>query len=70
MANGERVHSGAIAADWRVLPLGTRVHIKGLGEFVVKDTGGKIKGRRIDIYMPSQKAAIKFGRRKVQLKKL
>lgn len=70
MANGERVHQGAIAADWRVLPLGSKVHIKGLGTFTVKDTGGKVKGKRIDIWMPSRKAAIKFGRRKVQLRKL
>jgi 3D (Asp-Asp-Asp) domain-containing protein len=58
MANGQHVHSGAIAADPRVLPIGTKV------------TGGKIKGNRVDIWMPSRKAAIKFGRRTVQLKKL
>lgn len=70
MANGERVHHGAIAADWKVLPRGSKVHIKGMGTFVVKDRGSKIRGNRIDIYMPSAKAAIRFGRRKVQLKKL
>lgn len=65
-ASGERVRSGIIAADPRVLPLGTVVHIQGMGTFVVKDTGGAIKGNKIDIWMPS--GAMKFGRRKVQLR--
>jgi 3D (Asp-Asp-Asp) domain-containing protein len=69
-ASGERVRSGIIAADRRVLPIGSKVHIEGYGNYTVKDTGGKIKGRRIDIWMPSRKQAMKFGRRAVQLKKL
>jgi 3D (Asp-Asp-Asp) domain-containing protein len=66
MANGQGVHRGAIAADPRVLPLGTRVYIDGMGEFTVKDTGGAIKGNRIDIWMSS--GARIFGRRTVKLK--
>lgn len=66
-ASGERVRQGIIAADPRVLPLGTKVHIQGMGIFVVKDTGGAIKNNRIDIWMPSTANAMKFGRRKVQL---
>lgn len=65
-ASGEMVRSGIIAADRRILPLGTVVHIQGMGTFVVKDTGGAIKGNRIDIWMGS--GARKFGRRKVQLR--
>jgi 3D (Asp-Asp-Asp) domain-containing protein len=64
--SGERTRHGIIAADPRVLPLGTRVHIQGMGLYVVKDTGGAIKGERIDIWM-SEVNAIKFGRRSVQL---
>lgn len=67
MANGQRVHSGAIAADPRVLKLGTKVKIQGMGTFVVKDTGGAIKGNRIDIWMGSCQSARIFGRREVQL---
>jgi 3D (Asp-Asp-Asp) domain-containing protein len=67
-ASGERVRSGIIAADPRVLPLGTVVHIEGMGTFVVKDTGGDIKGSRIDIWMPARSQAMKFGRRKVQVR--
>lgn len=68
MANGQNVHLGAIAADPRVLPLGTVVHIEGMGQFVVKDTGGAIKGNRIDIWMPNRGSAMQFGKRKVKLR--
>jgi 3D (Asp-Asp-Asp) domain-containing protein len=70
MANGAFVHSGAIAADPRVLPLGTRVYVSAgslSGEYVVKDTGGVIKGRKIDIWVPSTRQAMSFGRRTVQV---
>jgi len=68
MRNGQAVHSGAIAADPRVLPIGTTVYIEGMGQFVVKDTGGAIKGNRIDIWMSSTSNAFKFGRRPVKLR--
>ena len=61
-ASGEMVRDGIVAADTSILPFGTRIHIEGLGVFVVKDTGGYIKGNRIDVYMESYSAAIKFGR--------
>ena len=66
-ASGEPARSGIIAADPRVLPIGTRVRIKGMGVYVVKDTGGAIKGKRIDIWLPSNTAAMRFGRRDVEL---
>jgi 3D (Asp-Asp-Asp) domain-containing protein len=68
MASGRYVYDGAIAADPRFLKIGTRVEIKGLGNFTVHDTGGAIKGRRIDIWMPSTAKALRFGRRKVELR--
>lgn len=67
MANGQQVHYGAIAADPRILPLGTKVLIEGLGTFIVQDTGGAIKGNRIDIWMSSTQAALRFGRKSVKL---
>lgn len=67
MANGQTVHSGAIAADPRVLPLGTKVYIEGMGSYVVKDTGGAIKGNKIDVWLASCSQARKFGRRPLQL---
>ena len=69
-ATGKRVRPGMIAADWRRLPPGTRVRLSCLPgrTFVVEDKGGAIKGRRIDVYIPSHRDALKFGiRRKTKV---
>lgn len=67
MANGKRVHKGAIAADPRVLKMGTKVRIKDYGVFTVSDTGGRIKGKKLDLWYGSCQEARKFGKRKVEL---
>lgn len=66
-AMGHGVRRGIIAADPRVLPLGSRINISGgySGSYLVSDTGGGIKGRRLDIWMPSCSEAKRFGRRSV-----
>ncbi|HET6893736.1 MAG TPA: 3D domain-containing protein [Pyrinomonadaceae bacterium] len=69
-ASGMYVTQGIIAADPRVLPLGSRVRVEAgrwSGEYLVADTGGRIKGRRIDIWTPTGREAMRFGRRKVKL---
>jgi 3D (Asp-Asp-Asp) domain-containing protein len=69
-ASGQPVSRGLIAADPRVLPLGTRVRVDAgslSGEYVVADTGGAVKGRRIDIWTPTSREAMRFGRRAVKL---
>jgi len=69
-ASGRMVSRGLIAADPAVLPLGSRVrldHPGYSGEYLVADTGGKIRGRRIDIWTPSTSEAMRFGRRTVKL---
>ena len=69
-ASGQYVSRGLIAADPRVLPLGTRVRLDAgpwSGEYLVADTGGVIKGRKIDIWTPSTREALQFGRRNVKL---
>ncbi len=69
-ASGRMVSRGLIAADPRVLPLGSRVrldHPGYSGEYLVADTGGLIRGRRIDIWTPSTSEAMRFGRRTVKL---
>ena len=69
-ASGRMVSRGLIAADPRVLPLGSRVrldHPGYSGEYLVADTGGLIKGRRIDIWIPTSREAMRFGRRTVKL---
>lgn len=69
-ASGKLVTRGIIAADRRVLPLGTRVRIDAgpySGEYLVADTGGAVRGRKIDIWVPNTGEAMKFGRRPVKL---
>ncbi len=69
-ASGRPVAKGLIAADPRHLPLGSRVRIEAgaySGEYLVADTGGMVRGRRIDIWTPSSREAMRFGRRTVKL---
>lgn len=67
-ASGAMVRKGIVAADPRVLRLGTKLNLGAgghSGNYVVADTGGKIKGKRLDIWMASCAEARRFGRRKV-----
>ncbi|MDQ0200980.1 LysM peptidoglycan-binding and 3D domain-containing protein [Neobacillus ginsengisoli] len=50
-----------IAVDPSVIPLGSKVSVEGLGEYTAADTGGAIKGNRIDVFIPSEHDAINFG---------
>lgn len=54
------VEGVTIAADPSVIPLGTKVTIDG-HEYIVQDTGGAIKGNRIDVYFESHQEALEFG---------
>lgn len=70
-ASGIHTRPGIIAADPSVLPLGTVVHLRAgryTGTYTVMDTGGRIKGRRVDVYVPTYREAIDFGRRQVKIK--
>lgn len=69
-ASGRLVSRGLIAADRRLLPIGTRVRLEAgqySGEYVVADTGGSVRGRKIDIWVPNSVEAMRFGRRPVRL---
>ena len=52
-ASGMRLKGGEkiVAADRRVLPMGTWIYIEGVGYYMVADVGGAIKGNRLDIFM-------------------
>src|SRR4030042_2403273 len=67
-ATGKEVRAGIIAVDPDVIPLGTRIEIKNMGFFTAEDTGGKIKGNRIDIYFDSKKEAQECGKKGVWVK--
>jgi 3D (Asp-Asp-Asp) domain-containing protein len=69
-ASGGGVRRGIVAADPRVLPLGTRIYINAggySGTYTVTDTGGVIKGRILDIWVPSCSEAMRFGRRNISV---
>lgn len=50
-----------IAVDPSVIPYGTSVHIKGIGDFIAEDCGGDVKGKHIDIYLESHQETVEFG---------
>jgi 3D (Asp-Asp-Asp) domain-containing protein len=64
---GLRAGYGVVAVDPRVIPLGSKLYIEGYGFAVAGDTGGAIKGRRIDLGFGSYREAIRFGRRSVRV---
>jgi 3D (Asp-Asp-Asp) domain-containing protein len=56
-----------IAVDPSVIPLGTKVHVEGYGKAIAADIGGAIKGKRIDVFIPTKKAAINFGVKRLKV---
>ena len=56
-----------IAVDPNVIPLGSTVHVEGYGTAIAGDTGGAIKGNRIDVHMPTTEEALEWGRRTVNV---
>ena len=73
-ASGKTTKRGMVAADTDLLPLGTRSRVSGAGAYsgvyTVADTGRKISGREIDIYVPNDAAAKKFGKQRVRVRVL
>ena len=68
-AKGTETHKGMVAADPAVLPLGSVIRVSGAGRYsgryVVTDTGSKVIGRHIDVYMHSTAQAKEFGKKTV-----
>lgn len=59
-ASGLLAEPGIIAVDPKIIPLGSRVMIDGQ-EYLAADTGGAIKGNRIDIFAVSHDIALEYG---------
>jgi len=72
-ASGMRAQRGVVAVDPRVIPLGTKLYIESAdgsyvyGYAVAGDTGGAIKGNRVDLFMDSYSECMQFGRRTVNV---
>jgi 3D (Asp-Asp-Asp) domain-containing protein len=66
-ASGAPVSDNVVAVDPRLIPLGTRLYIDGVGYRTALDTGGAIKGKRLDIWRGSISACRVWGRRSVNV---
>lgn len=66
-ASGTRVGIGTIAVDRWVIPMGTNLYIEGYGNGTALDTGGAIKGNKIDVWFDSVVKCNQFGRRTVRV---
>lgn len=56
-----------IAVDPNVIPLGSVVHVEGYGFAIAGDTGSAIKGKKIDVFVPTNKAALNWGVKTVKV---
>ncbi|MGN1097973.1 MAG: G5 domain-containing protein [Clostridia bacterium] len=72
-ATGIPLQKGVIAVDPKVIPLGSRVYVEAVdgswsyGYAVAGDTGGAIKGNRVDLLYPTKSECYQFGRRQCRV---
>ncbi len=71
-ASGVGVRTGIAASDPQILPVGSVISVttddtKYNGIYTIMDTGPKVQGRILDVYMWSCKEALTFGRKQVQI---
>ncbi|MBS4196355.1 3D domain-containing protein [Lederbergia citri] len=64
----ENPNAKVISVDPSVIPLGSKVYVEGYGEAIAGDTGGAIKGNKIDVFIPSKQDAINFGVKQLKVK--
>lgn len=71
-ASGKHTAEGRVAADPSVLPIGTTIQVRGAGpysgSYTVRDTGQKVNGRQIDIFIDSTAEAKRFGKKTVRVR--
>jgi 3D (Asp-Asp-Asp) domain-containing protein/LysM repeat protein len=63
----ENPNQKVISVDPSVIPLGSKVYVEGYGEAIAGDTGGAIKGNKIDVFIPSKQEAVDFGRKQLKV---
>jgi len=62
-ASGMKSGHGVVAVDPKVIPLGSKLYVEGYGYAIAGDTGGAIKGNRIDVFFYSSDEMARWGRR-------
>lgn len=66
-ATGRNPEVGMVAVDPQVIPMGSRMYIEGYGFARAADTGGSIKGNRLDIFLEDRSQCLNWGRRTVKV---
>jgi 3D (Asp-Asp-Asp) domain-containing protein len=64
-ATGLPVGWGIVAVDPSVIPLGSQMSIPGYGTGVAADTGSAVRGATLDLWFPTKRQALAWGRRVV-----
>jgi 3D (Asp-Asp-Asp) domain-containing protein len=64
----ENPDAKVVSVDPSVIPLGSKVYVEGYGMAIAGDTGGAIKGNKLDIFFPNREKAVQWGRRDVTVK--
>ncbi len=65
--SGEKARRGIVAVDTKIIPLGTRLYVEGYGMAIAGDTGGAVKGNKIDLYMETHEQCLAYGRKEVKV---
>ncbi|MCB8816788.1 3D domain-containing protein [Desulfosporosinus shakirovi] len=66
-ATGVKPREGLIAVDPKVIAMGSQVYVEGYGYAIAADTGGSIRGNRIDVFFSTFRQCIDWGRKPVKI---
>lgn len=66
-ATGVEPREGLIAVDPKVIPMGSKVYVEGYGYAIAADTGGAIRGNKIDVFFPTLRQCIDWGRKSIHI---
>jgi len=66
-ATGVEPREGIIAVDPNVIAMGSKVYVEGYGYAIAADTGGDIRGNRIDVFFSTLRQCINWGRKPVHI---
>ncbi len=62
---GAKTRRGICAVDPDVIPLGTRFYVPGYGKCLAADVGGAVKGAFVDVWVKTERTALRWGIRTV-----